>query len=42
MLERGFFEELSESPDPSSTNERRRCYRVSRFGKTGQLRKWIG
>ena len=33
MLEQGVIEELSESPDPSSTDERRRYYRLTRFGK---------
>src|SRR6266496_4590221 len=33
MLEQGLIEELSESPDPSSTDERRRYYRLTRFGK---------
>jgi DNA-binding PadR family transcriptional regulator len=33
MLEQGLIEELSESPDPSSTDERRRYYRVTRFGR---------
>src|SRR5215468_5594678 len=33
MLEQGLIEELAESPDPSSTDERRRYYRVTRFGK---------
>src|SRR6478609_1372247 len=33
MLEQGLIEELSDSPDPSSTDERRRYYRLSRFGK---------
>jgi DNA-binding PadR family transcriptional regulator len=33
MLEQGLIEELRESPDPSSTDERRRYYRLSRFGK---------
>jgi hypothetical protein len=27
------IEELAESPDPSSTDERRRYYRLTRFGK---------
>jgi DNA-binding PadR family transcriptional regulator len=33
MLEQGLIEELSSSPDPSSTDERRRYYRLTRFGK---------
>src|ERR1700748_173645 len=33
MLEQGLIEELADSPDPSSTDERRRYYRLSRFGK---------
>jgi DNA-binding PadR family transcriptional regulator len=33
MLEQGLIEELSESPDPTSTDERRRYYRLARFGK---------
>ena len=33
MLEQGLIEELRESPDPSSTDERRRYYGVTRFGK---------
>ena len=33
MLERGLIEELSKSPDPSSTDERRRYYRLARFGR---------
>ena len=33
MLEQGVIEELVESPDPSSTDERRRYYRLTRFGK---------
>ena len=33
MLEGGLIEELRESPDPSSTDERRRYYRLTRFGK---------
>ncbi len=33
MLEQGFIEELAESPDPSSTDERRRYYRLTRFGR---------
>jgi DNA-binding PadR family transcriptional regulator len=33
MLEQGLIKELTESPDPSSTDERRRYYRLTRFGK---------
>jgi DNA-binding PadR family transcriptional regulator len=33
MLEQGLIEELAETPDPSSTDERRRYYRLTRFGK---------
>jgi DNA-binding PadR family transcriptional regulator len=33
MLEQGLNEELSKSPDPSSTDERRRYYRLARFGR---------
>src|SRR5207237_6733061 len=33
MLEQGVIDELSESPDPSSTDERRRYYRLTRFGR---------
>jgi DNA-binding PadR family transcriptional regulator len=33
MLEQGLIEELSESPDPSSADERRRYYRITRLGK---------
>jgi DNA-binding PadR family transcriptional regulator len=33
MLEQGLIEELTESPDPSSSDERRRYYRVTRFGR---------
>jgi DNA-binding PadR family transcriptional regulator len=33
MLEQGLIEELSDSPDPDSTDERRRYYRITRFGK---------
>jgi DNA-binding PadR family transcriptional regulator len=33
MLEQGLIEELSKSPDPSSTDERRRYYRLTRFGR---------
>jgi DNA-binding PadR family transcriptional regulator len=33
MLEQGLIKELTESPDPASTDERRRYYRLTRFGK---------
>ena len=33
MLEQGLIEELEASPDPSSTDERRRYYRLTRFGR---------
>lgn len=33
MLEQGLIEELNQSPDPDSTDERRRYYRLTRFGK---------
>ena len=33
MLEQGLIEELDESPDPTSKDERRRYYRPTRFGK---------
>jgi DNA-binding PadR family transcriptional regulator len=33
MLEQGLIEELAHSPDPSSSDERRRYYRLTRFGK---------
>jgi DNA-binding PadR family transcriptional regulator len=33
MLEQGMIEELAESPDPSSSDERRRYYRLTRFGR---------
>jgi DNA-binding PadR family transcriptional regulator len=33
MLEQGLIEELRDSPDPSSTDERRRYYRLTRFGR---------
>lgn len=33
MLEQGLIEELAESPDPQSTDERRRYYRLTRFGR---------
>jgi DNA-binding PadR family transcriptional regulator len=33
MLEQGLIEELAESPDPASTDERRRYYRLTRLGR---------
>jgi DNA-binding PadR family transcriptional regulator len=33
MLEGGLVEELRESPDPESQDERRRYYRLTRFGR---------
>jgi DNA-binding PadR family transcriptional regulator len=33
MLEQGLIEELKESPDPASTDERRRYYKITRFGR---------
>ncbi len=33
MLEQGLIDELSKSPDPTSTDERRRYYRLTRFGR---------
>jgi DNA-binding PadR family transcriptional regulator len=33
MLEQGLIEELATSPDPASTDERRRYYRLTRFGR---------
>src|SRR5581483_6313698 len=33
MLEQGLIEELAESPDPSSTDERRRYYRMTKAGR---------
>jgi len=33
MLDQGLIEELAESPDPSSTDERRRYYRLTSFGR---------
>jgi DNA-binding PadR family transcriptional regulator len=33
MLEQGLIEELRDSPDPTSTDERRRYYRLTKFGK---------
>lgn len=33
MLEQGLLEELRESPDPESRDERRRYYRLTRWGR---------
>ena len=33
MLEQGLIEEMSESPDPTNTDERRRYYRLAPFGR---------
>jgi DNA-binding PadR family transcriptional regulator len=33
MLEQGLIEELAQSPDPSSTDERRRYYRLTHLGR---------
>jgi DNA-binding PadR family transcriptional regulator len=33
MLEQGLIEELRDSPDPASADERRRYYRVTRLGR---------
>ena len=33
MLEQGLIEELRNSPDPSSTDERRRYYGLTKFGR---------
>jgi DNA-binding PadR family transcriptional regulator len=33
MLEQGLIEELNDSPDPDSADERRRYYRITRFGR---------
>jgi DNA-binding PadR family transcriptional regulator len=33
MLEQGLIEELADSPDPSNSDERRRYYRLTRFGR---------
>src|SRR5260370_38247264 len=33
MLEQGLIEELSQSPDPESTDERRRYYRITRLAR---------
>ena len=43
MLEQGLIEELRESPDPSSTDERRRYYRAdARSASAWRRRKWSG
>ena len=34
MLEGGLVQELRESPDPESQDERRRYYRLTRFGRS--------
>src|ERR1044072_2994201 len=34
MLEQGLIEEPRDSPDPSSDDERRRYYRLTRLGRT--------
>ena len=34
MLEQALIEELRDSPDPASDDERRRYYRLTRFGRT--------
>ena len=39
MLEQGLIDELSKSPDPSSTDERRRYYRLTRFGRRVAVRR---
>src|SRR5262252_9155413 len=33
MLEQGLIDELADSPDPTSTDERRRYYRLTRLGR---------
>ena len=33
MLEQGLIEELRDSPDPQSDDERRRYYRLTQFGR---------
>src|ERR1017187_9082956 len=33
ILDQGLIEELAASPDPTSTDERRRYYRLTRFGR---------
>lgn len=37
MLEQGLIEELAESPDPKSQDERRRYYRLSAFGRKAAM-----
>src|SRR3954451_20828127 len=37
MLEQGLIEELRNSPDPSSEDERRRYYRLTRLGREGAV-----
>jgi DNA-binding PadR family transcriptional regulator len=37
MLEQGLIEELRESPDPASDDERRRYYRLTSFGREAAL-----
>ena len=34
MLEQGLIEELHERPDPENDDERRRYYRLTKFGRT--------
>ena len=34
MLEQGLVEELRESPDPDCRDERRRYYRLTKWGRT--------
>src|SRR5579875_3072191 len=33
MLEQGLIEELRDSPDPASSDERRRYYRITKWGR---------
>lgn len=33
MLEQGLIEELAQSPEPGNTDERRRYYRLTKFGR---------
>ncbi len=37
MLEQGLVEELRESPDPESSDERRRYYRITKRGREAAL-----
>ena len=37
MLEGGLVEELRDSPDPDSNDERRRYYRLTRFGRRAAI-----